>query len=256
MKIFITRTALAVTTLLALPAVSQASLLIGTLGFGGTVAISTAKIDFVSPPSTPGAGTLANPGTGTVSINSPASAQKGDFMALAGTTATIENIENSFAPVGPSIAEMNFITFTAAPNISFELTRVVPGVDSPAPCGMPPMVPQSCTPNVPNQSPFNLDNTSFGSTASFSVSGIEIDSLTMTTTTFTGTFQATFNGQTYQSLLNTVNTGGTVTTPFSATFTTTPTSSTPEPGTIVQILSGACWVGRGGIARRTTRRTA
>lgn len=241
--------ALAAAAMLFFPVISQASLLTGTLVISGSVNISTVggtngRIDFL-PVVTPGSGTAANPGSGAFVVN-PAVVQKGDFVALANSIGTIENIESAFAPVNTNLTQFNFVTFSSLPNITFELTRVLGGVDPAAGCSPPPAAGQTCTPTA--TSPFNLQNlTTTSSTASFTVQGLELDTLTGTSTPITGTFAATFDSLNLQQLVALANTPAGVSTGFTATFTA---SAVPEPASILQLGAGALLLGFGALARR------
>jgi hypothetical protein len=210
---------------LSLPLGARASLITGVLNTTGTASISLGNIAFLD---------------NLLTINSPAAAQQGGFMALAGTSGTIMNINNATVTPGVPVAIMDFVTFAAAPNISFELTLLLPGIDGAAGCAAtPPAAGQVCTPNVPAQSPFNLQNTSAStSSASFDILGVEIDSTTGQKIGVTGTFTTPFTTQNFQQILATVVAGGTVTTAFSAQFATA-----PEPGTWIELMVGLCLVG-------------
>jgi hypothetical protein len=147
----------------------------------------------------------------------------------------ITNINNPPYATGVIFATPNFLTFSIAPNISVTLLELVAGTDTAAQCFLAPAPGQNCTPNTPNMAPYNLNNTAGGgSTASFVVFGNEVDSLTSTSIPIVGVFTAQFSTP-YQTLLNTVNTGGTVSTSYSASFTTV----APEPGTAVSLALGA-----------------
>jgi hypothetical protein len=95
--------------------------------------------------------------------------------------------------------------------------------------------------------PYNLNNTANGgSTASFVVLGTEFDRSTNTSIAITGLFTAQF-ATPYQTLLNTVNSGGTISTSYSATFSTV----APEPGTGMSLALGAFSIaGLIGLSRR------
>lgn len=216
---------------LLLPLSAHADLILGTLNTTGTAQISLGRI---------GLG-------GAMTINLPASSQQGGFVALAGTMATIGDIVNPPDAVGP-LNVPNYIVFQAAPNISFTLTDLFAGIDGSAGCGVTPAAAgQVCTPNIPNQSPFNLQNTSAtSSTASFEIMATEVDSITHQTTLVTGIFTTQFASQNFQQILSTILRGGTVETTYSAQFiTATPRTSTPEPGTIVELAAGLFLMGIG-----------
>jgi hypothetical protein len=216
----------------ATPIAAQADLILGTLNATGTANVSLGKVGFLN---------------NLLTINSPASAQVGGFTALAGTAATIQNLTNPPDATGP-LNIPDFITFAAAPNISITLTYLLPGIDGAAGCtATPPAANQECTPDVPNQSPYNLfNNSATSSTASFNVLGLEVDSLTGKTVPVTGAFSEPFTALNFQQILATVAGGGTVTTAFGAQFQTV----TPEPGTIVELMIGLGAVGIGLFRRQ------
>jgi hypothetical protein len=209
---------------------AKADTIIGVLNTTGTARISQGSIVFVG---------------GTTAINSPGTSQTGGFVALAGTTATIQNITNPPEPVGP-LNVPNFMTFMAAPNISFTLTFLLPGINGAAGCSIAVAAAgQVCTPNLPNQSPFNLQNTSAtSSTASFQILGTELDSLTGRTANVVGTFTTPFSNLNYQQILATIAGGGTITTSFSAQFAVT-AAAVPEPGALQELMAGLLLVGLG-----------
>ena len=122
------------------------------------------------------------------------------------------------------LSEPDFITFAAAPNITITLTFLFPGIDGAAGCADPvPASGQLCTPNVPSQSPYNLQNTSnTTSTASFNIVGTEVDSITgIKTIGITGVPSANrLHSLDIPAVEADVEGGQTVTTAFSAQFET------------------------------------
>ncbi len=218
---------------LAFPAIGNAALLTGTLNFSSgssNVLISTDNINF-------------GPTAGSFTITP----STGSFSALNGTTGLITNIDNPPYAVNVVSPTPNFLTFSIAPNISVTLLELLGGTDSSAQCFSAPAPGQSCTPSVPNMAPYNLNNTANGgSTASFVVLGTEFDRSTNTSIAITGLFTAQF-ATPYQTLLNTVNSGGTISTSYSATFSTV----APEPGTGMSLALGAFSIaGLIGLSRR------
>jgi hypothetical protein len=207
-----------------IPLTAKASLITGVLNITGTANLSTGSIAF---------------GTGNVfSINSPASAQQGGFMALAGTTGTIADIANPPDATGP-LDILDFMTFSAAPNLTITLTFLDPGIDAAAGCSASPAAAgQLCT---PTGSPLDFQNTSASTaTATFIISGLEVDSTTSATVPIDGVFTMPLN-ESFQQLLATMGSGGTVTTSFSASLETesSPPPSVPEPTTWTFISIGA-----------------
>jgi hypothetical protein len=220
---------------------ARASLITGVLNVTGTVNISLGDISFED---------------GMFNINAPASTQQGGFMALEGTTGTIDDITNPPDATGVPLDEPDFITFAAAPNITITLTLLTPGIDGSAECDNPiPATGQVCTPVVPSPSPFNLQNTSAtSSSASFSIVGTEVDSLTGDTIPIIGTFTQPFAAMTFQQLEADVFAGDTITTPFSAQF-VTEASTTPEPSSLLELMMGIGLVGISVVYRKKLKRT-
>lgn len=236
--------ALGFVAVLSVPLAARASLLTGELNFTGSATISSGSIAFDD---------------GNVFNINPANTQMGSFVVLGGTDGSIDNITNPPDATGTPLDVPDFITFAAAPNISITLTFLLPGIDGAAGCAdTPPAAGQVCTPDTPAQSPLNLQNTSARSaTASFGILGLEVDSLTGDTIPITGEFTLPFTDQSFQDLLATVGSHGTVTTSFSAQLATSGSGTTgtvPEPGNLILMLAG---IGVMGLARlRSIRFTA
>ena len=221
-------------TFMMIPLTAKAAIITGVLNITGTANLSTGSIAF---------------GTGNMfSITSPGSAQQGDFMALAGTTGKIANITNPPDATGP-LNVLDFMTFSAAPNITITLTLLDPGIDGASGCAASPAAGgQVCTPDVPEQSPLDFQNTSANTgTATFNISGLEVDSLTGNTMAIDGVFTMPLN-ESFQQLLATMGSGGTVTTSFSASLATEaappppPPPSVPEPNSWTFIAIGVAGI--------------
>jgi hypothetical protein len=208
--------------LMCFPVAARAALLNGTVNVVSTIDISLGTIDFQGNAFTMNGGT-------------------GGFTALDGTTGTIGNITDPPDTPGSPLDVTNFMTFLVVPNISITLTLVEAGIDGAAGCAAPPAAAgQVCT---PLQTPFNFQNTSDASSAlSFSLTGLEVDSLTSTTTPITGFFTTQFPTMNFQQLLAAINSGGTVTNTISGQFSTVD-SSVPEPNTWSAIAIGAAAIG-------------
>ncbi|MGA3239409.1 MAG: hypothetical protein ABSG03_24300 [Bryobacteraceae bacterium] len=225
---------LSVLALVGMPFAAQASFITGVLNITGTANISLGAVSFVG---------------NDFLINSPASSQQGGFMALEDTTGTIDNISNPpevTTPPGSFPAVTDFMTFTAAPNITFTFTVLLAGIDGVAGCtDAVPAANQLCTPDLPDQSPFNLQNTSTStSTASFTIDGVEVDSTNPgVTAAVVGTFTTPFTNMNFQQLLSDVEAGDTITTPFSAQFAVTAPTTTPEPSSLFELMMGIGLVG-------------
>jgi hypothetical protein len=217
--------------ILSMPFTANGGLISGVLNFTGTANISFGSIGF-----------LGN----DFFVNSPAGAQQGDFTILAGTTGTIANITNPPDATGPLNVPL-FMTFNSAPNISITLTFLLPGIDGAAGCtATPAAAGQQCTPNLPDQSPFNLQNTSAtSSTASFNILGYEVDTISGNSVPITAAFSTQFTTMNYQQVLSTILGDGTVTTSFSGQLATV-----PEPSTLIELSLGLGIAGIGGTFRR------
>lgn len=216
--------AVGLVALAAMPIAARANIITGVLNITGTAEFTSTGVTFLD---------------NEFSINSPAGAQQGGFATLAGTSGTIDGITNPPDSVGP-LDVPDFMTFAVAPNISITLTFLKPGIDGAAGCTLsPPAAGQLCTPNLPSQSPFNLQNTSStGSILSFGIDGLEVDSLTGETAVIVGSFTVPFATDSFQDFLATVGDGGTVTSSFAGQFAVVQTSPTPEPRTLIFMLGG------------------
>jgi hypothetical protein len=219
--------------MLSMPLAANAALVTGTLNFTGTAQISLGTVGFLS---------------NVYFINQPGAAQTGGWVAFEGTQGDILNITNPPDATGSLNVPM-FMTFNAAPNISITLTFLFPGIDGTAGCSFTPAQAasgQQCTPNLPAQSPYNLQNTSAtSSTASFNILGTEVDTTTGNTISVTGEFSTVFTNQNYEQILATVEGGGTVTTSFAGQLATV-----PEPGTLVELMLGLGVIGISVASRR------
>jgi len=231
--------ALGFVAIVSFPLAARADLLTGVLNFTGSATISFGSIAFDD---------------GNVFNINPADTQIGTFAVLGGTNGSIDNITNPPDATGVPLDVTDFITFAAAPNITITLTELLPGIDGAAGCSdTPPAAGQECTPDVPAQSPFNLEDTSSSSsTASFNILGIEVDSLTGDTIPVTGAFTTPFTSMNFQQLLAEVaSPGGSITTSFSGEIATV---VVPEPTASIQLLTGIlalgiCW----GYRRKSAR---
>jgi hypothetical protein len=167
--------------------------------------------------------------------------QSGFYVALAGTTGDVGDIDTTTQPVGVPFTTPLWLTFAAAPGASFELQFINPGVFGMADCFAAPAAGQTCT---PPGSALNLTNTSGSdSVAFFTVSGIA-HGTAGETTPFNGTFTIPSTGQNLQSIV-----GGTpIEASFAANFIVT---EIPEPGSVALIVGGLLI----GIARIRSRRS-
>jgi len=186
----------------------------------------------------------------------------GSFAPYQNTLGYIASINEVSDPLNTPFTASNFLYLAAAQGgtpaqspFTFTLTFIDLGFDGQSGCAAPAAPGELCTPIIPSLvtaanplglSPFNLQDTNTGFTANFNVAGNVINNTDGSVSPFTGTFSATFNGVSYQTDLATIAAGGTVTNPYSATFTAT---ATPEPMT-------SSLVGIGLLALGLWRRTS
>ena len=225
----------ATAALLLGPPGARAALISGQLATFGSAIVDADDIDW-----TP----LAT-GEGVFGID-PFVGNTGSFLPLAGTTGDILDLNLAAAPVGvPNLGIANFITFDAAPTLTFTLNFIAPGPFSSAECFDPPAAGQECS--FPG-SPFGLTNASVNSSdVNLVLFGTVSDGSGDPPSAWRGTFTTQFN-ESYQSLLNKVFVqGGSVANTYSATFIVTPI---PEPATA--LLLGAGLLGLVWVARRKT----
>jgi hypothetical protein len=224
----------------------------GEFHFAGTAVVSQFALDFI-PPAAGGVGT----------ITTVAGANTGDFTTLNGADAfskgQIKDRPASQEVGTPGLNVANYLMLDALPNFQFTLQQIRVGSYTSTQCFAPAANQQTCT--LPSagtlRSPYNLSNfiDSTGvlsSSATFSVEGDVMNTLTSETGTFSGVFEAVFKGRSYQDVVGQVLGGGSVNAPFSATFTVSPTAI-PEPSTTFQLVSGALLLGFSGFLKRRAR---
>ena len=153
----------------------------------------------------------------------------GSFATENGTNA-IHNLNNATEPVGVNFAPQDFIDFTVVAGMpSLNINFIPPGNGGLAGCSAPAAgtaPPQTCT---VAGSPITFQNNSVGGTvtgssASWTFSGVTSDGLSR----WNGVFTSQFVNQSYQQVLATFASTGSVTASYSANITVT---ALPEPGT-------------------------
>lgn len=221
----------------------------GELAFTGDVTATFTALNFTCSTGS------CSPGQGSFAIDGTAST--GTFAGLGGQTGNIMDINNSSTPPGQTVSLSNFLTL---PGVSFTLTKLDLGTGGPC----PPASGTTCTPTSPALvTPSNplgktgtiFEDTSAGAVAEFSVNAdAMVTSASGQITPYTGTFSATFNGMTTAQVLADLSSAGSISTPFSATFNPSPTTSTvPEPSTASFAILGLLLLLAGAGVRRFSR---
>jgi hypothetical protein len=197
----------------------------GELAFTGDVTATFTSLNFAC-----GTGQTCSSGQGTFTISADST---GTFTGLGGQNGHIMSISNSTTPPGSTVSLANFLTLTNGD--SFTLTELNIGTGG----ACPPASGSTCTPTSPllvsSSNPSGktgtiFENTATGSSAEFSVDADAI-SASGVTTAYTGTFSATFNGMSTSEVLAMLSGGGSISTPYSATFTPVSKTVVPEPDT-------------------------
>jgi hypothetical protein len=206
---------------------SQAAQVSGNLDIFGRLVISTVGPDQVIKWLLPLGG-----GTGAFMVSSTST---GAFAPLAGTGGTAINLDTATDPVGGSLALGNFLTFAGAPNLSIELTTLLPGA---------------------TLGPFTLTNTATGVFIGMSVLANARNSLTGASTNYMGTLSTQVSGTTTANLLSKLASGGVIEKPYSASFSPSGpgTGGAPEPSTALLILTGTVLLAFGKLRMRSRTR--
>ena len=228
----------------------------GTLSIGGSSAeVGATFLNFVCNTSV----TPTCPANyGNFLVTSPST---GSFAPYSGDQGFIHNLSQAAQPINQAFSLSNFVMFDPAgtvipPDIALDLTFIFPGVSGQVGClAATPAAGQTCTPalaalvtasNLLGLSPFNLQNTQTGSTASFSIAGNARRISTGEISSFTGVFTAQFNVP-FQEYLDDIANGQSITNSYSATFLAT-INPVPEASSLTMLLGGLLVAG--GILRR------
>ncbi len=212
---------------------AQGAAINGELKITGSVIVDDENIDWTPP------------GSGEGVFNIDPFVNTGFFTALGGTSGTMLDLNLATAPVGvPNLNIVDFMTFAAAPTLTFTLDYIAPGPFSSAACFDAPAAGQVCT--FPG-SPFGLSNATAGtSVVDLVLRGMVTDGSGDLPSTFVGTFSTQFNVP-YQQLLDIVFVqGGSVNNTYSATL---EVNQIPEPGTV--LLFGAGLLGIAWLRKRS-----
>lgn len=216
--------AIAVATLVILPATAQAVPIVGTLDLIGGVRVTADQIDWL--PEGGGTGTALILGT-----------SNGYFTALSGDTAI--ELDLTGLPVGVQIGTgvPGFQTFpgTDLPGLNFILDIIVS-------CGQSSMDPdEECV--LGEDSAFRFDEDTEGTTVIMNFRGRVIDANNPgEVSTFTAKYDATFTGLSPEEILTIIGTQGFIETGYSArkiaVDVPTPREPIPEPATLLTFGAG------------------
>jgi len=128
----------------------------------------------------------------------------------------------------------DFITFASQPALHFDLNSLGPGVSNTT-CTFLGLG-QACSPFFGSQ--FILTNIGTGTAITLNAAGIARDA-SATTTPWSGTFTTQLAGQTAAQIQTTINGGGSISSPYSATINLTAgPAPVPEPTTMLLLGSG------------------
>ena len=229
---------LATAVLMGLSCVAaSASPIFGTFNMSGTITVSATDMLFKGDitPFTPERFTLT--------------AATGSFVGQNGQN-TVYNLNIGAQPVGSVFPPVPFITFNVIPGLpDLNINFIYAGTEGSADCFLAPAVPQHCTPPNPGGSPFNFTNNhgffSIQSSANWVFTGVTSDGLSNWEAVFTSQFNTPF-----QTVLGTIETGGSVTNTYSGTVTVA--AAVPEPASLSLIGFGVLLIAVG--ARRRLRK--
>jgi hypothetical protein len=206
----------------------QAAQVSGNLDIFGRLVISTVGTDQIIRWLPPLGG-----GTGPFSVNNTST---GAFAPLGGTGGTAINLNTASQPVGTPISLGNFLTFAGAPNLSIELTELVPGA---------------------TLGPLTMTDSVTGVFIGMSVFANAHDSLTGASTKYMGIFATQVSGTTTAKLLMSLAGGGLIEKPYTASFAPFESGTgggAPEPSTALLILTGTALLAFGKLRMRPRTR--
>ncbi len=236
----------------------------GSFNFGGSSAtVAATTLTFNCTNGISGATCPGPAGTGNFNVTGGT----GDLAGYVGQGGHIKHLDSTTTPANESFLLTDWLTFSneptnpvASPNIALDLQFIYLGSSGQAQCFAAPAAGQTCTPQIPalvtaanplGLSPYNLQNTPVGSTASFSVAGVARNTDTGELSNFFGTFTAPFDVS-YQVVLSQL-VSGSISNAYSGTITLTaqPPSEVPEPETVSMLVAGGLLMLVGGIRRRS-----
>lgn len=188
------------------------------LGLNGDAQVGSNYIDFGQYPN--GAPYTPAPGYGTFEVSL---VNSGMFSSAGITTGEFGEIQSLNEGTGTVSLPSAFMIFdTGGSNLQLWATEIPAGTTG----------------------AYTLTDTPNGAVASMNVDGYILDTNTgEKVSNFTGTFSATFDGESVQALLSDLPTD----TPFSATFTAT---TVPEPATWAMMILGVAMIGFAARRRR------
>lgn len=144
-----------------------------------------------------------------------------------------------------------FMTFSAAPGLYFDLSKLGPGPTSTA-----------CTSSFdPNSapcaafagSPFQLQATASGTSVTLSASGVARDMSAGTPSTWIGAYTTQISGVTPAQVQATINAGGSEQSTYSGDFVIN-VSAVPEPATVGSMLLGGLLLAGASLRRKLVRK--